>query len=97
MEDESADDSDTERRGDDAPLPVAFSSLFAATFISASVLDVNGSLGRDDSAAGPVCRRPIMGVCDRSYVNSIVRPIRIIQSVMSYKKPKIKPNRNIEF
>ena len=74
MEDESADDSETERIGDDAPLPVAFSSLLAATFVSASVADVNGSFGRDDSAAGPACRRPIIGVCDRSYVNSMVRP-----------------------
>ena len=66
MEDESADDSETERLGDDAPLPVAFSSLLAATFVSASVADVNGSFGRADSAAGPACRRPIIGVCDRS-------------------------------
>lgn len=81
MDDESADDRDTERRGDDAPpLPADFSSLLAAAglFCSASEAAVNGSLGRDDSACCPlfVCRLPMMGVCERSYVNSIVRPTR---------------------
>ena len=73
MEDESADDSETERRGDVAPLPVV-SYLLAAPLVSASEADVNGSFGRGDLAAGPACRRPIIGVCDRSYVNSMVRP-----------------------
>lgn len=46
IEEESADESDTERRGDDAPLPVAFSSLLVATLVSASLANVNGSFGR---------------------------------------------------
>lgn len=46
IEEESADESDTDRRGDDAPLPDAFSSLLFVTLVSASVADVNGSFGR---------------------------------------------------
>jgi hypothetical protein len=46
MEEESADESETERRGDDAPLPVPFSSLLPETLVSASLADVNGSFGR---------------------------------------------------
>lgn len=78
MEEESADESETERRGDDAPLPVPFSSLLAETLVSASLADVNGSFGRYDSAVGPACRRPMIGVCDRSYVNSMVRPVVMV-------------------
>lgn len=73
MEEESADERETDRRGEDAPLPVVFSSLLAATLASASLADVKGSFGLD-SLIGPVCLRPMIGVCDRSYVNSIVRP-----------------------
>ncbi len=46
MEEESADERETERRGDDAPLPVAFSSLLVETLVSASPADVKGSFGR---------------------------------------------------
>lgn len=66
MDEESADERDTDRLGDDAPLPLDFSSLFSAALLaSASLAAVNGSFGRETS---PVfaCLRPIIGVCDKS-------------------------------
>jgi len=69
IEDESADESETERLGDDAPpLAADFSSLVAfAVLLSLSAAAVNGSLGRLSPTVPPAaCRRPIIGVCDKS-------------------------------
>ena len=61
MDVESADDKETDRLGDDAPLLLDFSSLFGAVLLaSASLAAVNGSLGRETSPAF-ACLRPMMG------------------------------------